>query len=97
MKIFEVNVTKTILVLAEDEREAELEAGTYESEEDGDVRVVSEITSMDQVPDEWKDTLPYGGDGELTIKQILEVPLPPPPFVDPPEQLRIFPDGGQPT
>lgn len=96
MKIFEVIVTKTILVLAEDEREAEMEAGTYESEEDGDVHVMGEITSMAQVPEEWKDALPYGGDGDLTIRQILEVPLPPPPFVDPPEQLRIdFPGGPQ--
>jgi hypothetical protein len=97
VKIFEVSVTKTILVLAEDEREAELEAGTYESEEDGDVHVVGEITSMDHVPEQWKDALPYGGDGEQTIKQILTPPdPPPPPFVDPPEQLRIFP-GGQPA
>lgn len=97
MKIFEVNVTKTILVLAQDEREAELEAGTYESEEPGDVQVVGEITSMDQVPEQWKDALPYGGDGDLTIKQILTPPEPsPPPFVDPPEQLRIdFPGGPQ--
>lgn len=95
MKIFEVSVTKTIIVLAEDEREAELEAGTYESEEDGDVHVVGEITSMDQVPDQWKDALPYGGDGELTIKQLLTPPeAPPPPFVDPPEQLRIDFQGG---
>lgn len=97
MKIFEVSVTKTLYVLAEDEQEAELEAGTYESEEDGDVHVEREITSMDQVYEQWKDSLPYGGDGDLTIKQILEQPLPPPPFVDPPEQLRMFPDGGQPA
>lgn len=97
MKIFEVSVTKTLYVLAEDEDEAEVQATTHEREEDGDVRVVCEITSMNQVEEEWKASLPYGGDGDLTIKQILEAPLPPPPFVDPPEQLKMFPEGGQPT
>lgn len=97
MKIFEVSVMKTIYVLAETEREAELEAGTYESEEDGDIHVEREITAVDQIPEEWKDAYPYGGDGEMSIRDILVQPLPPPPFVDPPEQLRMFPDGEQPA
>lgn len=96
-KIFEVSIMKTIYVVAENEREAELEAGTYESEEDGDIHVEREITAVDQIPEDWKDTYPYGGDGEMSLKDILVQPLPPPPFVDPPEQLRMFPEGGQPA
>lgn len=95
MKVFEVSITKTIYVVAEDEREAEIEAGTYESEEDGDIHVEGEVTSLDQIPEDWKDSYPYGGDGEMSIRDIMV--RPPPPFIDPPEQLRIFPEGGQPA
>ena len=98
MKVFEVSIMKTIYVVAEDEREAEIEAGTYESEEDGDIHVEREITAVEQIPEDWKDSYPYGGDGEMSIREILVQPLPPPPFVDPPEQLPIdFPGGGQPA
>lgn len=69
-RLFEVTVTKTILVLADDEREAELEAGTYESEEDGSIDVLGEVTSIDRVPEEWKDALPFGDqEGDLTVRQ----------------------------
>lgn len=98
-RIFEVTVTKTILVLAEDEREAELEAGTYESEEDGSIDVLGEVTSIDRVPEEWKDALPFGDqEGDLTVRQILEVPPPPAPPYDHPDQLKFgFLGGAQPT
>lgn len=96
-KLFEVTVTKTIYVIAEDGREAELEAMTYESEENGDIDVSREITSIDQVSEEWKDALPFGGEEEeVTIRQMLLAAVPPPVFVDPPEQLRMFPEGTQP-
>ena len=98
MKIFEVSITKTIYVQAETERGAELEAATYESEEDGDIHVEREITSLNELPDDWKDAFPYGGDGEMSLRELLTPPdPPPPPFVDPPEQLRIFPERGQPA
>lgn len=97
-KLFEVMIEKTIYVLADDEREAELEAQTYESEEDGDVQVRSEITSIEQVYNQWRDSLPYGGKEDLTIRQLLEQETPPAPFVDPPEQLKIdFQEGAQPV
>jgi hypothetical protein len=99
-KIFEVTVTKTLYVLADDEHEAELEAKTYESEDDGDVQVGSEITSLEQVDDNWRDSIPFGDqDGDMSIRQLLEPLQPSPPvFVDPPEQLKIdFPGGAQPT
>jgi hypothetical protein len=98
-KLFEVTIEKTIYVLADDEREAELEANTFESEEDGSVLACNEIRDPARVPNEWMDSIPYGENpDDLTIKQILEQPLPPAPYVDPPEQLRIdFQGGAQPA
>lgn len=95
-RLFEVLVEKTIYVLADDETEAELEAETYEGEEEGFVASCQEVRDVASVPKEWMDAIAYGENpGDLTVKQILEQPLPPAPFVDPPEQLRIFSEGGQ--
>lgn len=99
-RLFEVTVEKTMYVLAEDSDEAELEAKTYESEEDAQVLSAREITSADQIPQDCLDTLPWGNDEgpELTLAQIMEQPAPPAPYVDPPEQGRLdFPGGAQPA
>jgi hypothetical protein len=98
-KLFEVSIEKTVYVLAEDEREAEREAKTYEDEVDGDVLSCNEILDPVRVPNEWMDAIPFGDNpDDLTVKQILEQPLPPVPYVDPPEQLRIdFQGGAQPA
>jgi len=97
-KIFEVLIEKTIYVLADDEAEAELEAKTYETEEEGDAISCREIRGVEQIPVSFRDSLPYGGEEDLTLQQILELPLPPVPFVDPPEQQRFdFPEGAQPA
>lgn len=95
-RLFEVTIEKTIYVLAEDETEAELEADTFESEEDGTVLSCNEIRDPARVPNEWLDSIPYGDNhDDLTVKEILEQPLPPVPFVDPPEQGQIsFPEAG---
>lgn len=98
-RLFEVTIEKTVYVLADDEREAELEAKTYEREEDGNVLSCMEVRASTMVPNEWMRALPYGDNPEeLTIEQILERPLPPVPFVDPPEQGRLdFSGGAQPA
>jgi hypothetical protein len=97
-RLFEVSIEKTLYVLAEDEREAEREAKTYQNEEDGSVLSCMEVKSDVQVPNEWMEAIPYGDNpDDLTIKQILEQPLAPAPYVDPPEQGRLFQDGAQPV
>lgn len=98
-RLFEVIVEKTIYVLADDEREAELEAGTYEQEEDGYVLACVEVRDEVRVPNEYMDSIPYGDNPEdLTVQEILRLPLPPVPYVDPPEQRHLeFPGGVQPT
>lgn len=93
-KLFEVSIEKTIYVLAEDEHEAELEAKTYEGEEEADNLSIREVMGSNQIPREYMDTLPYGDhEGkEMTLAEIMEQPPPPAPYVDPPEQLRMFPE-----
>lgn len=86
-KLFEVTIQKTLYVLADDEREAEYEAKTFESDEEGSVYSCMEVADLKYVPKEWKDGIAYGENpDELSVKEILELPLPPVPFKDPPEQ-----------
>lgn len=96
-RLFEVIIEKTIYVIADDEREAELEASTYEGEEVAIVASCNEVKDIAKVPEDYKDSLPYGGDWgdkEMTVREILTSPAPPAPFVDPPEQGRLdFPGG----
>lgn len=99
-RLFEVTVEKTIYVLAEDEAEAELEAKTYEGEEDAENVMAREITSANQIPGEYMDTLPYGNDEgpEMTLAQIMELPPPPAPPYNHPDQMNLdFPGGGAPA
>jgi len=95
MKIFVVDIQRSIMVVAEDERDAESVALSNEREESPDLISAHEVKGLEQVPKEWRDTIPYGEneDGK-TIRQIMTEPAAPPPFVDPPEQLRFGFSGG---
>jgi hypothetical protein len=90
MKLFRVEVSKVIYVLAENEAEAEFDAPGHAEEESSADVFVSEANTFEAVESEWRDALPYGSDGDMTIRQFFERAEEPKPFVDPPEQQRLW-------
>ena len=88
-RLYEVRIEKIVYVAAEDEDEAELEAQTVESEETGEVQSCEEIRGIEQVPEDWRDALPWNNDGRMTIRQILEQPSPPEKPYDHPDQMKL--------
>lgn len=98
MKLFRVEITKVVYMLAEDERDAELDGSGYACDEDAANVMVDEVRTLDDVDGDWKDALPYGGEEDLTVRQWFERPEEPVSFIDPPEQLRIdFSGPGEPA
>jgi hypothetical protein len=89
MKLFRVEVTKVVYILAEDERQAELSGAGYASDESVEDVLVDEARALDHVDSDWKDSIPYGGDESLTVREWFNKPEEPAPFVDPPEQKRL--------
>lgn len=93
MKLYRVEVVKVAYVLAEDGREAELDGQSFASDEEPADVVVDEVTNLDNVEGDWKDSLPYGGSEDLTIRQWFEKPEEPKPY-DHPDQMKFnFGDG----
>lgn len=91
MKLFRVEVTKVIYMLAEDEGYAALDGPMHAMEEHGDGDVfVTEAENLQAVEEDWRDALPYGGEGDQTIRQYFNQPEEPKPFVDPPEQKKLW-------
>lgn len=95
MQLFEVTVTKTLVVAAESQREAELVALSYERDESGWVESCAEVKSIDQLPADWVDSLPYNGGGDQSCRQIMESNQPEPPPYEHPDQQK-FDFGGKP-
>ncbi|SCU75565.1 hypothetical protein CNECB9_2370139 [Cupriavidus necator] len=77
MKLFTVEISVTAVVMAESEMEAysvaisELSDIMRDSEPDIDVH--GEIKALDRLPADWDPMcLPYGGDGETRLKDLLQ-------------------------
>jgi len=63
MELYNVRIERTIMVVAENENEAERLALIAESDEAGNVPDfinIVEVSSMIDIPKEWRDSLPYG-------------------------------------
>jgi len=93
-KLFRAEVTKVVYLLADDLREAELEAESYADQDGSEAEIlVSPVTGPGQVDPGWLEARPFGGPDEdgRTVREILE-PEPPAPLADPPGQAR-FPWG----
>lgn len=76
MKLFTVDLTITTVVMAACEEDAHGAAmdNLYDimHDNDPDVDVVGEITGLDRLPGNWDgDCLPYGGDGDIPLKDLL--------------------------
>ncbi|WP_454751653.1 hypothetical protein [Cupriavidus necator] len=76
MKLFTVEISVTAVVMAESEMEA-YSVAAYEAREiwsdaEPDIGVHGEVQSLDRLPEEWDGmSLPYGGDGETRLKDLL--------------------------
>ena len=76
MKPYTVELTVTAVVMASNEMEAHTAAIDYAREiwndVDPDIDVHGEIKALDRLPESWdSDCLPYGGDGETRLKDLL--------------------------
>jgi hypothetical protein len=76
MKLFTVEVSVTAVVMAESLMDAFAVAGEEAREiwrdADPDIDVHGEIKSLDRLPADWDPMcLPYGGDGETRLKDLL--------------------------
>jgi len=75
MKLWQVTIERSILVVAETESEAEQLGTDHESDErynDPDYVSVHEVTDIKRVPKDWRDGIPYGESGDQTCKQFLD-------------------------
>ena len=62
--LWRVTVEYELLVVADSERQAESEA-EYHAGEDGSepsLTVATRVQKIEDVPDEWRDSIPFGGD-----------------------------------
>lgn len=63
-RLWRVTVEYTLLVVAETEREAETEAEYYAGENGGeaDMSIAHVVRTIEDVPNEWRNSIPFGGD-----------------------------------
>ena len=74
MKLWQVNIERSIFVVADTENDAERIALRNEREEcynDPDFVNAFEVTDIARVPKVWRDDRPYGENGGKTIADIL--------------------------
>jgi hypothetical protein len=74
MKLYEVKIERSIMVMAESETKA-AELGWYHEKDELDndgVLGAWQIENIQEVPPEWRDSIPYGGVDDKTCAQILE-------------------------
>lgn len=76
LKPYTVELSVTAIVMAESDIDAHTAAIDYArdiwNEIDPDVDVHGEIKSIDRLPADWTpDSLPYGGDGETQLKDLV--------------------------
>ena len=76
MKLFKVSVEVEFYMMAEDSLSARWKADDFAEEAlrdgGGIMAHVSEVKDFTSISPEWMESLPYGGDGKRTIKEILE-------------------------
>lgn len=76
--LWRVTVEYTMLVVADNERQAEAEA-VYNAREDGepDLTTAREVRAIEDVPPDWRDSLPFGGDpkDERTCRERIQKKL----------------------
>ena len=63
-RLWRVTVEYELIVMADDEREAESE-GEYYAGEDGSepgIVVAHQIRKVEEIPKEWRQSIPFGGD-----------------------------------
>jgi len=74
MKLYEVEVTATVIVVGIDEDEAVVNAreDIWEIKNDSDFFIeVTKEADINSLPDDWDvNCIPYGGDGIIRIKNI---------------------------
>jgi hypothetical protein len=68
-KLYRVEVTGEIFVLADD-KEAAVFEGRF-ADQDAFNYDASEVSNIDEVEDAWQDSYPFGGNGDLTCRQII--------------------------
>jgi hypothetical protein len=74
MKLWAVTIERTIMVVADDETQAEQLANENEREEsmnDPDFVSVRQVLSPARIPEAWQGSLPYGGDGRTNCLDLL--------------------------
>lgn len=78
MPLFKVTIERTLVVVARTSGEAECLAPAYAREEDSepDSIIATPITSIEQVPNVWRNAIPWGGrgDDDNTVEQRLTSP-----------------------
>jgi hypothetical protein len=74
MALYEVYLSATICVVADDLSEAEYTAEMEASSLDHWSAFGREITDVEEVDADWRDAIPFGGDvfSDATVRQILE-------------------------
>lgn len=71
-KLFKVEIERTVMVMAEDEKEAERLALYYEREEEAENTFLSVVKDLSEVTDDWKESIPYGSEDDQTCEQLLK-------------------------
>lgn len=63
-RLWRVTVEYTLLVVADSEREAETEAEYYAGEDgsEPDMSIARQVRTIEDVPNEWRNSIPFGGD-----------------------------------
>lgn len=70
-KPYLVTVETTLIVMAKDEKDADRQGQYYAREEEPNIVSSKLLKSMDEVPSEWNECLPYNDKTDRTINQIL--------------------------
>lgn len=72
-RLYNVSIERTIMVMADSEDDAERLALRSEREEisnEPDFVSANLVTGRPRIPEPWRDSLPYGGDDDMTCAQI---------------------------
>lgn len=69
--LYKVQLEYTIMVLSENEDEAEREAMHNVREEEPDLRLAEVIENKKDLPREWFGCYPYGGECDQTCEELL--------------------------
>jgi len=72
-RLWRVTVEYELLVVADSERQAEAEAEYYAGEDGSEpsLTVATKVQKIEDVPAEWQDSIPFGGDrkDERTVRE----------------------------